>query len=199
MFIILSKPVFVKQSPIFSTYSNDILGIDANIEIFGKSVNKIFEDLSNKKGLLDSIFTNVITDDDILAIQEYTARLSEGYSPAKAWKDTMTDCSWAAQKATASCGTTIESLKAITATTTTATVATKATAFAFQALSVVGNMIAFALIAQGISLVVKGLDNLLHAAEKCRERVDELMGSYKSALNTANDNAKTVESLAGRY
>ena len=175
------------------------MGAEASLEVFGKSVSKISDDLKNKKGILDSLFTNAITEDDIKSIKKYINALDDGHTQTVAWNTTMTDCSWAAQKATASCGTTIESLKAITATTTTATVATKATALAFQALSVVGNMIAFALIAQGISLVVKGLDNLLHAAEKCRERVDELMGSYKSALNTANDNAKTVESLAGRY
>ncbi len=47
--------------------------------------------------------------------------------------------------------------------------------------------------------VVKIIDNLAHSAEHCKERVDELMSSYKSALEAANNNAKTVESLATRY
>ena len=42
-------------------------------------------------------------------------------------------------------------------------------------------------------------DNLIHSAEKCKERVDSLMSSYNSAISEANNNAKTVEDLASKY
>ena len=177
MSIILPKPVLVNKSPIFSTYKNDIMGAEGNLELFGKSINKIFDDLKSNKGLFNSLFTNAITENDVIAINEYANALSKGTAPATAWKDTMTDCSWAAQKTAASCGTSAESLKTLAATTVTTTSVTKTATIALKTLaSTALNMIAFALIAQGISLVVKGLDNLLHATEKCRERVDELMG-----------------------
>lgn len=54
-------------------------------------------------------------------------------------------------------------------------------------------------ISKGIELVAKGFDNLAHSAEHCKERVDELMSSYSSALDKANSNAKTIENLASRY
>ena len=43
------------------------------------------------------------------------------------------------------------------------------------------------------------VDNLIHSAEHCKERVDELMSSYQSALSEANSNAQTVEELASKY
>ncbi len=62
-----------------------------------------------------------------------------------------------------------------------------------------GSMFVNWAIGKVIDVVATGIDNLIHSAEYCKERVDELMGSYQSALDTANSNAKTVEDLAGRY
>jgi len=199
VFIILPKPVYVNKSLIFSTFKNDIIKSNGELELFGKSVNKIFTDLGNKKGILNSLFDNAITDDDIKAINNYADALSRGISPATAWNDTMTNCSSAAQKAAASYGDNVKGLKALTTATTTSTAAMKVGAVATKLLSTALNMISFMLVAQGISLAVKGLDNLAHASERCKERVDELMSSYKSALDTANNNAKTIESLVGKY
>lgn len=42
-------------------------------------------------------------------------------------------------------------------------------------------------------------DNLIHSAEHCKERVDELMSSYNSAVSTLNDNAKVISGLSDRY
>ncbi|MDE5803616.1 MAG: phage tail tape measure protein [Lachnospiraceae bacterium] len=42
-------------------------------------------------------------------------------------------------------------------------------------------------------------DNIIHSAEHCKERVDNLMSSYQSALDEANSNAQTVEELADKY
>ena len=50
-----------------------------------------------------------------------------------------------------------------------------------------------------IDVAATGIDNLIHSAEKCKERVDELMSSYQSALSEANSNAQTVEELADKY
>lgn len=79
------------------------------------------------------------------------------------------------------------------------TLSAKAGQVALKGLAIAGNMIAMWAIGEIISWVVKEIDDLAHSAEKCKERVDELMSSYNSALNTANDNAKTVEELADRY
>ncbi len=70
---------------------------------------------------------------------------------------------------------------------------------ALQALAIAGNMIAMWAITKGLQLAIQGIDNLIHSTERCKERVDELMSSYQSALDKANSNAKTVEDLAAKY
>lgn len=79
------------------------------------------------------------------------------------------------------------------------TLSAKATAVGMKALSIAGNMLAVWAITKVVSLVAKGIDELAHSAEHCKERVDELMSNYQSALDNANSNAKTVEELASRY
>lgn len=79
------------------------------------------------------------------------------------------------------------------------TLSAKAGSVALKALSIAGNMLAVWAITKGIELAVKGIDNIAHSAEHCKERVDELMTSYKSALDKANSNAKTIEELASKY
>ena len=54
-------------------------------------------------------------------------------------------------------------------------------------------------ISEIISFAIKSFDNLAHSAEHCKERVDSLMESYKSAMDTANAYAKTVENIADKY
>lgn len=68
-----------------------------------------------------------------------------------------------------------------------------------EALSVVGNALISMGISFAISAIIKGIDNLAHSAQKCKERVNDLMNTYDSALNTANDNASTAEKLADKY
>ncbi len=79
------------------------------------------------------------------------------------------------------------------------TLGAKAAKVATKALAMAGNMLLAWGISKGIELIFKGIDELAHSAEHCKERVDELMSSYKSALDKANSNAKTVEDLASRY
>ena len=79
------------------------------------------------------------------------------------------------------------------------TFSAKAGKAALQALATAGNMLAMWAISKGIEFAVTGIDNLVHSAEHCKERVDELMDSYKSAIDTANTDAKTIEDLISRY
>ncbi len=79
------------------------------------------------------------------------------------------------------------------------TLGAKAAKVGMQALAMAGNMITMWAITKGLELAVKGIDELAHSTEHCKERVDELMSDYQSALNKANNNAKTVEDLASRY
>ena len=77
--------------------------------------------------------------------------------------------------------------------------ASKATSIALKGLAMVGNMIAAWAIAEVLQLVVKGLDELANSVDNCKGRVDNLMSSYQTALDTANSNASRVEELASDY
>lgn len=77
--------------------------------------------------------------------------------------------------------------------------ASKAASLALQALATIGNMIAMWAITKGIELAIKGIDELAHSTDHCKERVEELMSSFKSSLDTANSNAQRVEELADEY
>ena len=79
------------------------------------------------------------------------------------------------------------------------TLGAKAATLGLEALSVVGNALISMGISFAISAIIKGIDNLAHSAQKCKERVNDLMNTYDSALNTANDNASTTEKLADKY
>lgn len=54
-------------------------------------------------------------------------------------------------------------------------------------------------IGTAIGKIVEGIDKVMNSSEYCKERVDNLVSSFQSALNTANSNAKTAESLAVKY
>lgn len=79
------------------------------------------------------------------------------------------------------------------------TFSAKAGKAAFGAFRTVMSTFVMIGIFKGIELISKGIDNLVHSAEHCKELVDELMSSYQSALDEANNTAKTVESFASKY
>lgn len=79
------------------------------------------------------------------------------------------------------------------------TISAKAGSIAMRTLATAGNMLVMLGISKGIELVATGIDNLVHSAEHCKERVNELMSSYQSAIKDANNDAKVVEDIAPRY
>lgn len=62
-----------------------------------------------------------------------------------------------------------------------------------------GSMAINWLIGKAIDIVVTGIDNWIHRAEKARERTSELFDEFKEMNNTLADHKKTVSELADRY
>lgn len=79
------------------------------------------------------------------------------------------------------------------------TIGAKAATAATVALKTALSAIAYFAIAQALSFIITKIDEVVNAAEKCAERVDELMSTYESAISTANSNASRVETLAEKY
>lgn len=79
------------------------------------------------------------------------------------------------------------------------TLGAKAATLGLKALSVAGN-IAFSMgVSIAISAIIEKYNELAHAAENCKERVDSLISSYDSKLNNANSNISKTEELADEY
>ena len=79
------------------------------------------------------------------------------------------------------------------------TLSAKAGKVAMQGLAIAGNMLLSLAIPMAISLVVKALDKVIVTSDELREKVEELTSKYKTALDTANKNLKTIEGLVDRY
>lgn len=52
---------------------------------------------------------------------------------------------------------------------------------------------------EAISLAITGLDNLIHASEKCSERVKELSDNFKSEQDSITQHQSTISSIRDRY
>ena len=157
-------------------------------------------DFKNGNGLFTSLFSGQsVTSKDIQAINAMNQAMQDGKTYAQAWTLHMKGCTVAAKQQAKQCLINKGNLSDLTAELNKNTISAKAGQVALKGLSIAGNMLAMLAISKGIELAVKGIDNLIHSAEHCKERVDELMSSYQSALDKANSNAKTIENLAGKY
>lgn len=67
------------------------------------------------------------------------------------------------------------------------TLGAKAGQIALKGLALAGNMIASWALAKGLELVVKGIDNLIHASENAREAMNDAVSEYKSAQSEVKD------------
>lgn len=79
------------------------------------------------------------------------------------------------------------------------TISAKAASVALKALSVAGNIIVFTLITKGIQLAVSAIDDFVHRTEKCKERVEELISTFNSAIDTASSHKQTLDEIKSRY
>ena len=52
---------------------------------------------------------------------------------------------------------------------------------------------------EALSLVVTGINNLVHASEKCSERVKELSDNFKSEQDSITQHQSTISSIRDRY
>lgn len=125
--------------------------------------------------------------------------MQNGATKAQAWRKNLTGCTVAAKEQVKQCLINKGSLSELTSELDKSTFSAKINTVALQTLSTVGNTLLFLGIAKGIELAAKGIDNFIHSADHCKERAEELISSYQSAIDTANSNAATAEELSGKY
>lgn len=79
------------------------------------------------------------------------------------------------------------------------TLGAKATTVAMKGLSMVGNILASMLISWGVSKLIEGIDNLIHAQEKLKKSAEESISAFKNSQETLQANKKTIDSISSDY
>ena len=143
---------------------------------------------------------------DIICLKNYEAECLKGNISTEQFKIIMSGASDSAKKfavetkgAAGSTEVFVAKQKAVQTELKATSAAAKGTGIAMKALSVVGNMIVFTLITKGIQLATTAIDNYIHRAEKCKERVEEMISTFDSAIDTANSHKKTIDEIGSRY
>jgi len=212
----LRSPQTHSISPQHTIHSTIFTTKNKELAIFGKTIDQIkkkwSEFVSNvgenglfgENGAFTSLLSgkklnNIISPETLKQFDEFKEKFNSSFLSAEALAEQMENVDQRILDYAKTCkngGMTTEGFKA---SIDTMSFSAKAGKVALQALAMAGNMIAMWAISKGLELAVKGIDNLVHSAEHCKERVDELMSNYQSALDKANSNADTIENLASRY
>ena len=79
------------------------------------------------------------------------------------------------------------------------TLGAKAGKVALQALATVGNMFAIWAITKGIELAVKGIDNLIHASEKEKQKLKEIRQNTHEAVEAYKQEQADLDSTIEKY
>ena len=190
----------------FKTITDESTGAIKSIGLFGKTINGLKQSLSNVKinGLLTTVFNTssidvaVITkyNEEIIKATASGATMVEKQQIMKIAMDGTNQST--AQLIATTNGATL-SVESLTAAQKSSTLAAKAHSAALKVVSIAGNMILFTVIAKGIQLATKAIDDYIHRVERSRERTEELLSEFKKMNDTLADHKKTVSELADRY
>lgn len=176
-------------SKIFKTFNSNIDKSTSKIGMFNKSFLAMSEDLKNGYGLGFSIFGGQgITSEDKQAILDYNDAVKSGLNPGMAWANTMSNCSNAAREQAQQCieanGDLVELANGLEVTTLSA----KATTLGLKALSMVGNMVAYALIAKGAEMLMNGISEM-------NDDYADLKNSISNLQTTYNEQTESLEEI----
>lgn len=194
---------------IFTTKNNEL-------NIFGKTLDDVRNKIVNfnnvyeqygfwgKNGALASLFSgkklnNILSPETLKQFDEFKEKFNSSSLSAEALAEQMENVDQKIIDYAKTCKNGEMTTEGFKKSVEGMTLSAKAGQIALEGLRIAGSMIAMWAISKGIELAVKGTDELAHSAEHCKERVDELMSNYQSALDKANSNAKTIEDLTGRY
>ncbi len=195
--------IFTTKNKEFAIFGNTITDVKEKWKEFKKELTENNGKLFGENGALASLFSgkklNFLTPEVLKQFDDFKEKFNSSSLSAEALAEQLENVDQRIIDYAKTCKNGEMTTEGFKASIDTMSFSAKAGKVALQALAIAGNMIAMWAISKGIELAVKGIDELAHSAEHCKERVDELMSSYKSALDKANGNAKTVEGLAAKY
>lgn len=185
---------------IFKTINNSVDETRKTLALFNKDWDTYKRNWQNANGVfgkIGSIFTpaNAITKSDIEAIKAYNSQIDSCVTSQTAFNRTMLNASPAAQNLVASYNGGKVSAQGMATAQNAAKASTIGLTIAQTALN--------AAISMGIglliSLVVKGIDKLVHANEEAIEKAEELRRKYEEFKSTNESNVTTLKGLEKEF
>lgn len=196
--------IFTTKNKEFAIFGNTITDVKEKWKEFKKELAENNGKLFGENGALASLFSgkklnNILTPETLKQFDEFKEKFNSSSLSAEALAEQMKNVDQRIIDYAKTCKNGEMTTEGFKKSVEGMTLSAKAGQIALEGLRIAGSMIAMWAISKGLELAVKGIDNLIHSAEHCKERVDELMSSYQSAIDKANSNAKTIEELALRY
>lgn len=188
------------NSMIFKTITSSVNETRKTLALFNKDWNTYKRNWQNANGVfgkIGSVFTpaNAITKSDIEAIKAYNSQIDSCVTSQTAFNRTMLNASPAAQNLVASYNGGKVSAQGMATAQNAAKTSTIGLTIAQTALN--------AAIGMGIglliSLVVKGIDKLVHANEEAIEKAEELRRKYEQFKSTNESNISTLNGLKKEF
>lgn len=185
---------------IFKTINSSVDETRKTLALFNKDWNTYKRNWQNANGVfgkIGSVFTpaNAITKSDIEAIKAYNSQIDSCVTSQTAFNRTMLNASPAAQNLVASYNGGKVSAQGMATAQNAAKASTIGLTIAQTALN--------AAIGMGIglliSLVVKGIDKLVHANEEAIEKAEELRRKYEEFKSTNESNISTLNGLKKEF
>lgn len=185
---------------IFKTINSSVDETRKTLALFNKDWNTYKRNWQNANGVfgkIGSVFTpaNAITKSDIEAIKAYNSQIDSCVTSQTAFNRTMLNASPAAQNLVASYNGGKVSAQGMATAQNVAKASTIGLTIAQTALN--------AAIGMGIglliSLVVKGIDKLVHANEEAIEKAEELRRKYEEFKSTNESNITTLNGLKKEF
>ena len=132
------------------------------------------------KSIKKNIFETPTINIDTAAINRYNALINSGTDSQIAFEEASKGANNATIALMKSAKGAAVSTEQITAAQKSSTLAAKAQSVALQALSTIGNMVAFALISKGIQVVSTAISDWIHRVEIAKEAMQEAISEYES-------------------
>ena len=199
-------PCLNVNSTIFKTITSSVDESRKTLALFNKDWNTYKTNWQNANGIggkIGSIFASsnantsasVISNDQVQILRNWNNAVKHGYTDQATFNRIIANADENTKMYFAGLNKGKGSIEGLKNAQKVATQSTIGLTIAQTALNMAITMGITAL----ASLIMKGYDELANSVENCKERVDDLMSSYKSALDTANNNANRVEELADKY
>ena len=185
---------------IFKTINSSVDETKKTLALFNKDWNIYKRNWQNANGVfgkIGSVFTpaNAITKSDIEAIKAYNSQIDSCVTSQTAFNRTMLNASPVAQNLVASCNGGKVSAQGMA----TAQNATKSSTIGLTIAQTALNATIGMGIGLLISLVVKGIDKLVHANEEAIEKAVELRRKYEEFKSTNESNISTLNGLKKEF